>query len=143
MPRSVKQPDRKRSVARAGWTLVGLVVGVLVVGVVLYVPRWLYPPLSAAALSGVATDRRVELETNRLRLQSDSRATLVQGLAGLAVFAGAAIGWRQYQHTVQSARLQHDLDRSGQITERFTRAIDQLGRREQLEIVLGGIYALE
>jgi uncharacterized protein YjbI with pentapeptide repeats len=143
MLRSAKQPDRKLRVAGAGWMLVGLVVAALLVGVVLYVPRWLYPPLSAAALPGVAADRRVELETNRLRLQSDSRATLVQGLAGLAVFAGAAIGWRQYRHTIQTARLQHDLDRSGQITERFTRAIDQLGRQEQLEIVLGGIYALE
>jgi hypothetical protein len=34
------------------------------------------------------------------------------------------------------------LTREGQITERFTRAIDQLGS-EKLEIRLGGIYALE
>src|SRR5215211_5252617 len=34
------------------------------------------------------------------------------------------------------------LTRQGQITERFTRAIDQLGN-ESLEIRLGGIYALE
>ena len=143
MPRSAEQPDRNRRLAWAGWTLGGLVVASLLLGVVLYVPRWLYPPLGAAALPGVAADRRVELETNRLRLQSDSRASLIQGLAGLAVFAGAAIGWRQLRHTVQTSRLQHELDRSGQITERFTRAIDQLGKRDQLEIALGGIYALE
>jgi hypothetical protein len=38
--------------------------------------------------------------------------------------------------------LSYRLNRAGQITERFTRAIDQLGSSE-LDIRLGGIYALE
>ena len=33
------------------------------------------------------------------------------------------------------------MEREGQITERFTRAIDQLGN-EKLDVRLGGIYAL-
>jgi uncharacterized protein YjbI with pentapeptide repeats len=38
--------------------------------------------------------------------------------------------------------LSYRLNRAGQITERFTRAIDQLGSAE-LDVRLGGIYALE
>lgn len=35
------------------------------------------------------------------------------------------------------------LNREGQITERFTRAVDQLGNKDALDVRLGGIYALE
>jgi Pentapeptide repeats (8 copies) len=76
-------------------------------------------------------DRRIELETNRLRLQNDARATLAQMLAGGILLLGAYLTWRQLQ-----------VNREGQITDRYTRAIDQLGH-DQLDVRLGGIYALE
>jgi hypothetical protein len=57
--------------------------------------------------------------------------TLAQILGGAALLFGLYFTWRTLQ-----------VDREGQITERFTRAIDQLGS-ERLEIRLGGIYALE
>jgi uncharacterized protein YjbI with pentapeptide repeats len=74
--------------------------------------------------------------------RNDVRATLLQGLAGVFVALGLALTWRQLQHNIQSTREQRDLERAGQITERFTRAVDQLGA-EQLDVRLGGIYALE
>jgi hypothetical protein len=46
------------------------------------------------------------------------------------------------QAQLENAQEELRLTRQGQITERFTRAIDQLGT-EKLEIRLGGIYALE
>src|SRR5215204_4797297 len=46
------------------------------------------------------------------------------------------------QAQLENAQEELRLTRQGQITERFTRAIDQLGS-EKLEIRLGGIYALE
>jgi len=57
--------------------------------------------------------------------------TLAQILAGTALLSGLYFTWRTLQ-----------VNREGQITERFTRAIDQLGS-EKLEIGLGGIYSLE
>jgi uncharacterized protein YjbI with pentapeptide repeats len=59
------------------------------------------------------------------------RTTLLQALAGLFLATGLYF-------TAQTPRL----NREGQITERFTRAIDQLGD-EKLDVRLGGIYALE
>jgi hypothetical protein len=35
------------------------------------------------------------------------------------------------------------VNREGQITERFTRAVDQLGNRKSLDVRVGGIFALE
>lgn len=55
---------------------------------------------------------------------------------------------RNTQEQLRNAQEELSLTREGQITERFTRAIDQLGATDdngypRLEIRLGGIYALE
>ncbi len=60
-----------------------------------------------------------------------------QVLGGTALLSGLYFTWRTLQ-----------TNREGQITERFTRAIDQLGATDgdgnkRLEVRLGGIYALE
>lgn len=109
------------------------VCGLLVslVGIIM-IPRLLYPPLSATALRGVADAReRVQLQQAQSQLANDARSSMLQGIAGLLVVVGAAAAWRQVHIT-----------REGQITERFTRAVDQLGS-ENTSIRIGGVYALE
>ena len=70
--------------------------------------------------------------------RKDLVLTLAQILGGTALLSGLYFTWRTLQ-----------VNREGQLTERFTRAIDQLGAtddktgRPQLELRLGGIYALE
>lgn len=67
----------------------------------------------------------------QLKAENDLRSVLVQAIGGSIVLWG-------------TFRTLH-LNREGQITERFTRAIDQLGQSDdhKLDIRLGGIYALE
>jgi uncharacterized protein YjbI with pentapeptide repeats len=60
-----------------------------------------------------------------------TRTAVLAALAGLIAIAGAVFTGLSYR-----------LNRAGQITERFTRAIDQIGS-DKLDIRLGGIYALE
>jgi hypothetical protein len=113
----------------------------VLLGVVLIGPRLLYPSLSDRELDrqGVTGGRdRIELKREQGRLQNDARATLLQAMAGGALLLGAYLTWRQ----VQTGRQQVHLAEQGQITERFTRAIDQLGS-DLLDVRLGGIYALE
>jgi hypothetical protein len=71
-------------------------------------------------------------EAERLEAENAVRGTLLQAIGGVVVFAGLYVTWRTF-----------DLNRQGQVTERFTRAIDQLGKKDQLDVSLGGIYALE
>jgi len=128
-------------VPSAGWTLAALAVVAVLLGVVLARPRLLYPPLSDRELDrqGVTGGKdRIELKREQGQLQNDARATLLQALAGGALLLGAYFTWRQ----VQTGRQQVHLAEQGQITERFTRAIDQLGS-DHLDVRLGGIYALE
>ena len=124
-----------------GWVLVALAVVVVLLSVVLLAPRLLYPPLSDRELDrqGVTSGKdRIDLKREQGKLQDDARATLLQALAGGALLLGAYFTWRQ----VQTGRQQVHLAEQGQITERFTRAIDQLGS-DHLDVRLGGIYALE
>jgi Pentapeptide repeats (8 copies) len=68
--------------------------------------------------------------------RKDLILAVAQILGGTALLSGLFFTWRTLQ-----------VNREGQITERFTRAIDQLGKVEDgqklFEIRIGGIYALE
>ncbi|HEY3464189.1 MAG TPA: pentapeptide repeat-containing protein [Amycolatopsis sp.] len=105
---------------------------VVVLAALLLVPQLLYPHLTEAELHAVSTaDARIQLQQAQSQLQNTVRGTLLQAVAGLLVIAGALATWRQVQ-----------VNREGQITERFTRAVDQLGG-ENIDVRIGGIYALE
>ncbi len=81
--------------------------------------------------------RRYQLQNERLKLENDVRVALLQGLGGAAVLLGAFVAYRQFQ----TGREQLKVAQEGQITERFTRAVDQLGN-VQPDVRLGGVYGL-
>jgi hypothetical protein len=121
---------RLRTGIRFSWLVGGLALVVfgLVVLSLLVFPGYLvqrsldatgFPTLSAA---------------ERLKAENDARTTLLQGVAGLVLVVGAGATWRQLQ-----------INREGQITERFNKAIDHLGEAgdDKIDVRLGGIYALE
>ena len=119
--------DVKKFVVRWRKELVGLGVGLAGLGVValiLWLPSW-----QAEHVRG-----RLDQPADEYRLATladEHRRTLDQILGGFGLFVGLYLGWRR----VRAAE-------EGQITEQFTRAIDQLGDNN-LAIRLGGIYALE
>lgn len=106
--------------------MLAVLVIVLVVGWVLFVPTadWLATH-DVGQVTG--TLRALHLQTAR----DAARGRLLTFGAG--VFAAAAL--------VYTAR-NFQLSREGQVTERYTKAIEQLGSKE-LDVRLGGIYALE
>jgi len=110
--------------------LLGLATAVLVACVLLLPP--LLVPLRVRAADGIGTLDRMRLEHERIGLQNQARATLLQAFGGAFFLVTAFLTWRQIQ-----------VNREGQITERFTRAIEHLGAEDKLDVRLGGIYALE
>ena len=70
------------------------------------------------------------------------RSTLLQGIGGAAVIAGAYIAWRQLHHNIDDSRSQRELERQASLTEWFNNAVEHLGSAE-LATRLGGIYALD
>jgi hypothetical protein len=120
---------------------VAAVVGLLAAWVVV-LPRRLAPPLPTETLERLSDRDRQELADARVKLQNDLRTTALQAVAGLAVLAGAFLGFQQLTEDRQQATAARELTLQGQASERFTRAIDQLGS-DRLEVQLGGIYGLE
>jgi hypothetical protein len=92
-----------------------------------------------------------DLRANRIQLIT----TMVQALGGIAVLIGIYVAWANLKTTqeAQKATQTNQADalkitQKGQITDRFTKAIDQLGATDdkgnpRMELRLGGIYALE
>src|SRR6266536_4518965 len=75
--------------------------------------------------------RHFDKAADELKAQNDVRTTMLQALAGGVLVVGAYFTYRQLRVT-----------REGQITDRYTKAVDQLGS-EHLDVRVGGIYALE
>ncbi len=73
------------------------------------------------------------------------RTNLLGVLAGMAVVAGAVVGALNFRETSRQNRAVLELQRRGQVTERFTRAIEQLGQHgdDRLDVRIGAVYALE
>ncbi|RJQ79793.1 pentapeptide repeat-containing protein [Pseudonocardiaceae bacterium YIM PH 21723] len=112
-----------------------LVFGALLaisIGVLIALPVLLYPSLTDLELHDVRSpEARVQLQQAQGQLQNNARGILLQAVAGALVLIGASATWRQVQ-----------VNREGQITDRFTHAIDQLGS-DNIDVRLGGLYALE
>lgn len=98
-----------------------LFIGALLLAL-LFLLLWKYPQRQVAAVH----DRK-----DRIDLESKSRQTLAQIVGGAVLLVGLYF-------TAQTLRTTQE----GQITDRFTKAIDQLGK-DNLAVRLGGIYALE
>jgi hypothetical protein len=119
-----------------------VVVGILVRWVVVILRRW-GPPLTQDQLAGLKEGReRLELVDARTKLRNDLLGTALQFTVALAVLAGAIVAFLQLTEDREQAAASRELTRQGQASERFTRAIDQLGSDRQ-ETRIGGIYGLE
>lgn len=116
---------RQVTLQRLGWLkLAGVAIGgaLLLVAVIALVVKW--GPDWLASTGGLSPADRAA-ETGRVR------TALLAILAGGIAVVGAFYTAKTFA-----------LNRQGQITERFTRATDQLGSA-QINVRLGGIYALE
>ncbi len=95
-------------------------------------PRLLDPPLSMAALRDVASAQaRIQLQQAQAQLANNARSAILQGLAGLVLVTGAVATWWQVH-----------IGRQGQITDRYSKAVDQLASRSVVARI-GSIYAME
>ena len=110
--------------------IIGLVL--VVVASLLVLPPLIHPSLTEADLKGVASpETRIQLRQAQEQLQNGLRTALLQFATGLVVVIGAMATWRQVQ-----------VNREGQLTDRFTRAVDQIGS-DKVDVRIGGVYALE
>jgi hypothetical protein len=74
----------------------------------------------------------------KLKAITDTRTALLAGLIGVGALLTFWLNTRVYRITARTL----EVTEQGHITERYTKAIEQLGS-DKLDVRLGGIYALE
>ncbi|MFI6604830.1 pentapeptide repeat-containing protein [Nonomuraea sp. NPDC050536] len=102
-------------------------------------------PLSQEEFDALPAKDRAELH----RAARDSRrelvATVLQFVTALGVLGGlllTAQGLAQTAKSIEASREELGIARKGQLTDRFTRAVEQLGSAS-VDVRAGGVYALE
>ena len=76
-----------------------------------------------------------------VQARNDVRTTLLQGLGGLILLISACLTWHQTQLSRAASRNELRMAREGQLTDRFTHAVEQLGS-DNVAVRVGGIHAL-
>ncbi len=112
---------------RALW----LTAGVIILAALAILILWKVPQVQVEKYVNAKTDGKTMEAKDRFNIEDEARRTLATTLGGIVVLAGAYFTWRNIK-----------VAQEGQITDRFTKAIEQLGA-EKLAVRLGGIYALE
>jgi Pentapeptide repeats (8 copies) len=112
----------------------GLILAVpagLIIAGLIWLPQFMSPLPSHSELAAISdpSQRAGEIISAR-GLQNNIRTLMVQVIGGAVLVIGAVATWRQLA-----------INQEGQITERFTRAVDQLGNKS-VDVRTGGIYAL-
>ncbi len=130
------EPDRGRRAWRDGLVgrratvaLLAGAAGLVVLGTVFVLLPGVVVDHDLAGASVAAQDR--------LKAVNDVRTTLLQVIGGLVVLFGAYATWRQLRVSQEGLRATQE----GYVTDRFSRAVDQLGS-DKLDVRIGGLHAL-
>jgi uncharacterized protein YjbI with pentapeptide repeats len=102
--------------------------------------------LSARIVQASSIDERLKLEKDvvgfekdKTIIQNGAYTNLVQALGGLVLSMTAWVGYQNFRVGEKNLKVSEDK----QVTERFSKSIEHLGNSNQIDIRLGGIYALE
>ncbi len=93
---------------------------------------WKIPTIRSQSIQNMNLKEQYELENATRTSLAQAFGTLSQAIAGTVLLVGVYFTWRNLIATEEK-----------QITERFTRAIEQLGNQQSSAIRLGAIYSLE
>lgn len=103
---------------------------------------WAIPKRQVKSLAKKPADKEEEAQFSRdkerLKLEDDARKTLAQIVGGAFILLGLAVTYNTYTLNIKK----QDLDREGQMTDRFSKAVTHLGD-DTLAVRLGGMYELE
>jgi Pentapeptide repeats (8 copies) len=117
--------------------ILAVAAGLIIAGLI-WLPQLMSPLPSHSDLAAISDpSKRIDEIISARRLQNDTRTLMVQVIGGAVLVVGAVATWRQ----LRVGQRQLVINQEGQITERFTRAVDQLGNKS-VDVRTGGIYAL-
>jgi hypothetical protein len=125
-------PKRILSRIDAIWSAMSLQLKCLLLGLTTILALWFVPRWQVAHTSAISAN-----------IENEFRKTLAQIIGGAFALAALYFAWRRVVAGDRTVRITEQ----GHITDRYTKAIEQLGKSDDgkpnIEIRLGAIYALE
>jgi hypothetical protein len=140
MGKPMKSSSVNEKIAKK-WKAALIVIGVVIGTVLLLLAVWKVPELlvrgyhgklDSSAISKLTPQELIQLQKDLITAENNARMTFAQIIGGIALLFGLTLTYRNIKVTEE-----------GKLTERFSKAVELLGNKENLEIRLGGIYALE
>ncbi len=126
--------DRAHVAVLVGWLAVAALLYIAIRALIV-IPRWQVDELIGITISGD--------QVKAFELENEARKTLTQIIGGGFGLVLLFLTWRRVRANDRNV---HVIEQ-GHITDRYTKAIEQLGKVEDgkpnIEVRLGGIYALE
>ena len=121
-------------------TVALVVLGAFLVGIGLWkLPQW----------QAEVAHARDDQTKSRFELENEARKTFAEAVSGLLLVVGLAVTWLQLADDRETQRDTADqvatgqaMTRQGQVTDRFTKAVDQLGS-DKLRVRVGAVHALD
>ncbi|MGW3036683.1 pentapeptide repeat-containing protein [Streptomyces sp. NPDC001178] len=129
------EPDRGRRARHDGLVRHRVAAGLLA-GAGLVILGTLFVVLPGVVVDHDLAGARIAAQ-DRLTAVNEVRTTLLQVVGGLVVLFGAYATWRQLRVSQDGLRATQE----GYVTDRFSRAVDQLGS-DKLDVRIGGLHAL-
>ncbi len=105
--------------------------GLVIIASLLLLALWKIPQLQVSGLFDVS-------DQELFSLRDATRRTIAQIIAGTLLFVGAYFAWRRIAAMEEGT----EVERQGQITDRYIRVVEQLGSGS-FQVRIGAIYALE
>jgi hypothetical protein len=112
---------------------------------------WIVPIWQARAyrarfdFNSLDASAKAQIENDLIAAENNARATLAQIIGGAVLLFGLYFTWKTVKIGNENLKVGQDnlrITEEGKLTERFSKAVELLGS-ENLELRLGGIYALE
>jgi len=119
-----------------------LISGLLVLSSIAYFGIWKFARWQANQANPSTVEEQIELE---FKIQKHL-FEIVKTFGSLAFVVTAYYAWRNLQIAEQNwqiAEKNRELAEDKQVAERFSKAVEMLGNKDNFEIHLGGIYSLE
>ncbi|MDW8471041.1 pentapeptide repeat-containing protein [Streptomyces scabiei] len=130
------EPDRGRRARHDGLVRRRTAAGVLAAAAGLVILGTVFVVLPGVVVDHDLAGASVAAQ-DRLKAVNDVRTALLQVVGGLVVLFGAYATWRQLRVSQDGLRATQE----GYVTDRFSRAVDQLGS-DKLDVRIGGLHAL-
>ncbi|MEP0924903.1 pentapeptide repeat-containing protein [Leptolyngbya sp. ST-U4] len=138
--------ERIKKTVKSGWFLIFIPVGITLLFLVPAVIRLNKDTAQVHKDPTEENKREFDVSLERVKAITSGIGTLATIAGGIVLYLNFRVANRNAAIANKNSRIANrnvEIANAKQVTERFSKAIDQLGNEDQIQVRLGGVYSLE